>query len=543
MSISRRVCLFCRKNSCQFIDECNCSSRYAPLFLTYLKTINVNCCADNNFPREEFHPCTECGSLLGMITELVQKLGQELQKIYNVTFENLNEDVGLRISEERNERLDNLRRQIVADKMEIKGFVAVRLKEEEDDPDLNPPSYLNAPFDIITAEDEVTVKMEIEEGEVKVEIGDEFILPHFGQDSLDDRLIERNYLVGEDEVDPLGLRPPKRFRLSSEEEHPPFGDISTTELKPVNEDSSPNEIGPKNEPPLGNETLYPVNVTSELKCDYCSVTTGSLAFMTRHLHSEHLGLIFPCHQPGCTARFANRDLLRLHRSGNHCLIKCDNCELTFTSAESLTQHKLEFHQKCGICGLAFLRSNFPYHVGKCREANEKSAQKAGSMDQELARVTKHIPPTGAVTSDCAEARVQNRRNHEGRLLFQCQHSGCTARFESHDLLRSHIAAGNHRKCPQCCIAFTSAEFLDQHKVKFHKTCGICGGDFPKSKFPHHVHKCMEINVKKAGSGDLESATKHVSNKGVVTYDCTRCNVRKLPEWDFLLHIGFQHEET
>lgn len=106
MSTSRRVCLFCRKNSCQFVEECNCSSRVGPLFLTYLKTINLNC----NFPLDEFHPCHECGSLLGTISQLVHKLGQELLKIYHVTFENFNEDEG-------EEVLENLRRQIVAGEM------------------------------------------------------------------------------------------------------------------------------------------------------------------------------------------------------------------------------------------------------------------------------------------------------------------------------------------------------------------------------------------------------------------------------------------
>ncbi len=113
----------------------------------------------------------------------------------------------------------------------------MKLKKEEDVPsDLNPPSYLNAPFYVMTDDDEVTVKMEIEEGEVKVENGDEFILPHFGQDPLDDRVIEGNYLEGEEEVDPLGPRPSKNFRLSSEGEDSP-----ETELKQINEGKKVNE--------------------------------------------------------------------------------------------------------------------------------------------------------------------------------------------------------------------------------------------------------------------------------------------------------------
>ncbi|OXA49552.1 Zinc finger and BTB domain-containing protein 40 [Folsomia candida] len=447
MSHSQRVCLFCRKITCQSTD-CRCALDYVPLFLTYLKTININKYCLDNFPRTEFHSCDECGSLLGTISQLVQKLGQELRKIYKVTLENLSEDGG-------NVLLEKLRRQIVSDDTEIKGYVTVKLKEEE--------------HDLTEDEDEVTVKMEIEEGEVKVEIGDEFIIPNIGEDPLlldEDRgVIEGNYLQRKDELDPLGPRPPKRSRLSSEEEHSTkLCDISRTELKKINKvkkGSSKNKVGSKTEPPVVNETLPHVNATSELKCDYCNVTTG---------------LIFPCMQPSCAARFPTRDLLRLHRSGSHCVIKCDHCELTFTSAESLTQHKSEFHQKCEICGLLFLRSNFPHHVEKCREVSGKIGA-ANSV-----RVAKHISATGVITYDCGECNVKKlgerelllhiRENHAEQQSFKCP--ACESASSSQAALELHYrklhmhSMPNGKLCTTCYSFFTSQEALDYHVLLEHK---------------------------------------------------------------------------
>lgn len=108
MSTLLRPCLFCRKIGLH--SSCTCGSVIVPLFQTYLRTIDINCDCEGDFPREEFHCCQECGDLLETIVAALNKLGTELIKMFSVT--SGNPDVLI----EGDDVLKTLRRQIASRK-------------------------------------------------------------------------------------------------------------------------------------------------------------------------------------------------------------------------------------------------------------------------------------------------------------------------------------------------------------------------------------------------------------------------------------------
>lgn len=177
----------------------------------------------------------------------------------------------------------------------------------------------------------------------------------------------------------------------------------------------------------------------------------------------------PFHCSSCGSLFSSQDLLTLHILQSNkcdpatmdlpqpqkvvtCVVtgldptfdkKCDECDLSFKSDATLTNHKVEVHlngarYQCAICFVRFRgQSNYDYHVRKC-----DGSSKTGEEDAAVVVADADVPRSSylgvemkkIVMDEDALRGLVKRKQH--KIQFQC--GRCKYRCANKGNLKQHI---------------------------------------------------------------------------------------------------------
>ena len=113
------------------------------------------------------------------------------------------------------------------------------------------------------------------------------------------------------------------------------------------------------------ETIIKADKDS-LKCQHCELIFSSEKNMTRHYILRHKGMGYPCEY--CDSTFSINSSLRRHQSSKHEGVQysCDQCESILSDKSSLRRHQSSKHQgiqyPCDQCDIIFNdKSNLTRH--------------------------------------------------------------------------------------------------------------------------------------------------------------------------------------
>ena len=223
------------------------------------------------------------------------------------------------------------------------------------------------------------------------------------------------------------------------------------------------------------------------QCDKRFKTRGCL-----YKHMEVHGVMKNFHCSVCGRSFKSKGALRRH--GAFCgkeepsekLYKCNQCDLVFTSKNSLATHKRNVHVQfvqCPVCGKYF-------------KAEHRLKVHMVTMHGEQGKFSCKICGKQFIfKSDC----LRHEEIHNSENLYLCTH--CGKSFKTKDYLSGHIQMHKNLSfpCSQCGKNFKTKKMLRSHMVvhtvvrNYH--CTLCGKSF-KSSMVLSRHKEVHLNIKR-----------------------------------------------
>ena len=228
-------------------------------------------------------------------------------------------------------------------------------------------------------------------------------------------------------------------------------------------------------------------------CKHCSKPFGDLGRMNAHINTTHEAKRFQCDQ--CQKTFTTANSVLTHKVGLHNSQKafsCEFCGKSFTQKGSMTYHmkvhddvKKDKSFRCDVCDMAFLRAKLlkihtkthrvekNFKCGKCEYSGKTTQYLQKHEKSHTLRAQQYI----CSLCDLAYLQPIGLRRHE--QLKHGMHDADTKSLFCHycDLPFPHMARlkthmGCHGETPYSCRlcpkSFTNAERRKKHKKNEHQ---------------------------------------------------------------------------
>lgn len=238
---------------------------------------------------------------------------------------------------------------------------------------------------------------------------------------------------------------------------------------------------------------------SKTACEIC----GKLVFrgcMKIHAEKTHDN-ITRAECDICGKKFYNKTVVQVHvqthiPAEHRAKHQCDICSKSFSRSYCLEKHKMNHHEQAAgsfacHCGKVFNHQSYlkqhirTIHIDTSRDANCKYCGKA---------FRRHV------------VRSHEKRVHEKKLEFVCEHEGCDKKFYYRDALNKHFNFQHLHKrpfvCsyPGCTKAYSERNRLVIHNgvehLKLRENCPIKGCKFSVGRRHYmtgHLKKHVELN--------------------------------------------------
>ncbi|XP_035715515.1 zinc finger protein 16 isoform X3 [Folsomia candida] len=499
------VCLFCR-------TSCNCGSEFVPVFITYLKTVNIDVKKyEKNFRREDFHCCEKCGSLLETISRQVQKLEQDLLTIQRITLENLDRN---ELIHKDDEVLEKLRRQSVSD------FTPSISLNKEQIPEGLQPHHSFIPDDGILTPTEIEIDADESDvdSDVSAKIEDD--------DDVDiDDGMKNNQLDGEEEIEL------DEFMLSPEQDDDPLQ--SDADYDPLQSDEDDGNSSP-------DESLNKIVRVKVVKL---------VEEPPQPPAPKRYRLIAPKPQP-VLLPLQNFTASSHNQSDASVTVRHTRQGITVTSPDKIenTSEKPEIFHRVICSGVDVIQMNeSAFKCGTCDCIKDSLGSMAAHVQTEHNALIR-FPIKGASS------------------LFQSTNVSCWGQAITKDSYSSPASQSTSipdKKCDRCDLSFETEASLIDHNSAVHYNgarfvCESCKlGFIEKENHDYHARKCNGSSSQD-GMGASEQIViadsvgtyLGVEIKQVVSeedqrtyeYECGRCNTRRKNKKHLLLHIRLKHTD-
>lgn len=315
--------------------------------------------------------------------------------------------------------------------------------------------------------------------------------------------------------------------------------------------------------------------TNRFYCKHCDYKTGLKSKYSYHMRKDHSGKRYHC--VICekkTITMGNmKDHFRIHHSGQELNVikpsthkaaevpdnlRCEDCDFTFSSAESYKSHKKRMHSgsyKCSKCEEQFeTKTNLRQHLAighvdvlyKCRFCDYITGDDRKLRNHKIKDHEKQV-------FYCGEC---NHRTHAKKFLknhYRNKHNKELGEFKFEQ--ESHVTNYAILQCPSCGYETENHSDLRKHKsihptsVRHKYICQECGRDFlSKDGFRNHqdsihykkTYKCSKCKYLARTEARLRyhADKKHKDE----AYQCNICNNKLATKQHLRTHIKVVHSE-